>query len=39
MNNYALFTDASVNPKFKIGVGGYLIINDSFPQIPNSGDT
>jgi len=30
MNNRSLFTDASLNPKLKVGVGGYLIVPESF---------
>ncbi|KPA16708.1 ribonuclease H [Candidatus Magnetomorum sp. HK-1] len=29
---FTIFTDASVNPKLKVGVGGYLILPDSFLQ-------
>jgi len=29
MNNYSLFTDASLNPELKVGVGGYLLIKIS----------
>jgi len=34
MNNYSLFTDASLNPKLKVGVGGYLLVPESFIETP-----
>ncbi|MGR3177172.1 MAG: GIY-YIG nuclease family protein [Candidatus Anammoxibacter sp.] len=36
MNNYSLFTDASLNPGLKIGVGGYLIVPESFIKTPSN---
>lgn len=30
MNSYALFTDVSVNPQSKLGIGGYLLVPASF---------
>ncbi|MGR3320266.1 MAG: GIY-YIG nuclease family protein [Candidatus Anammoxibacter sp.] len=36
MNNYSLFTDASLNPRRKVGVGGYLIVPESFIKTPSS---
>jgi len=36
MNNYSLFTDASLNPGFKVGVGGYLLVPESFIKTPSS---
>lgn len=36
MNNYSLFTDASLNPGLKVGVGGYLIIPESFIKTPSN---
>lgn len=30
MNSFALFTDVSVNPQRKLGVGGYLLVRVSF---------
>jgi ribonuclease HI len=30
MNSFALFTDVSVNPQRKLGVGGYLLVSVSF---------
>jgi ribonuclease HI len=30
MNSFALFTDVSVNPQRKLGVGGYLLVTVSF---------
>ncbi len=30
MNNFALFTDVSVNPQHKLGIGGYLIVPMTF---------
>ncbi len=35
MNNYSLFTDASLNPGRKKGVGGYLIVPESFIKRPS----
>ena len=35
MSNYSIFTDASVNPGLKAGVGGYLIVPDSFIKTPS----
>lgn len=34
MNNFSLFTDASLNPGFKVGVGGYLLVPDSLLTTP-----
>jgi predicted GIY-YIG superfamily endonuclease/ribonuclease HI len=36
MNNYALFTDASLNPGLKVGVGGHLIVPGSFTETPSN---
>jgi len=36
MNNRSLFTDASLNPKLKVGVGGYLIVPESFIKTPSN---
>ena len=36
MNNYSLFTDASLNPELKVGVGGYLIVPESFIKTPSN---
>ena len=36
MSNYSLFTDASLNPKLNIGVGGYLILPESFMETPTN---
>ena len=36
MKKYSLFTDASLNPGFKVGVGGYLIVPDSFIKNPSN---
>ena len=33
MNRYALFTDVSVNPQHKVGVGGYLLVPLSFLEV------
>ena len=33
MNNLALFTDASLNPLLKCGVGGYLVVPASFLKV------
>jgi len=33
MNSFALFTDVSVNPQRKIGVGGYLLVPVSFLSV------
>lgn len=30
MNSFALFTDVSLNPQFKVGIGGYLFVPMSF---------
>jgi ribonuclease HI len=30
MNSFALFTDVSLNPRRKLGIGGYLLIPESF---------
>jgi len=35
MNNYSLFTDASLNPGFKVGVGGYLLVPESLIKTPS----
>ena len=36
MNSFALFTDVSVNPKHKLGVGAYLAVPASFIEVsPN----
>ncbi|MGR3219015.1 MAG: GIY-YIG nuclease family protein [Candidatus Anammoxibacter sp.] len=34
MDNYFLFTDASLNPELKVGVGGYLIVPESLIKTP-----
>lgn len=34
MNNYSLFTDASLNPILKVGVGGYIFISESLIKTP-----
>ncbi|MBW2248091.1 MAG: hypothetical protein JRF62_13080 [Deltaproteobacteria bacterium] len=36
MNNRSLFTDATLNPKLKVGVGGYLIVPESFIKTPSN---
>ncbi|MBW2194398.1 MAG: ribonuclease H [Deltaproteobacteria bacterium] len=36
MNNYSLFTDVSLNPGLKVGVGGYLIVPESFVKTPSN---
>jgi len=36
MNNRSLFTNASLNPKLKVGVGGYLIVPESFIKTPSN---
>ena len=36
MNNYSLFTDASLNPTLKVGVGGYIFVSESFVKNPSS---
>jgi hypothetical protein len=36
MNNYSLFTNASLNPELKVGVGDYLIVPESFIKIPSN---
>jgi ribonuclease HI len=36
MNKYSLFTDASLNPMLKIGVGGYLIVPESLIKTPSN---
>jgi len=33
MNSFALFTDVSLNPELKLGVGGYLVVPTSFLEI------
>lgn len=33
---YSLFTDVSLNPRLKVGVGGYLIVPESFIQTPSN---
>ena len=33
MNSFALFTDVSVNPQRKLGVGGYLFVPMPFLEI------
>jgi len=33
MNGFALFTDVSLNPKLKLGVGAYLVIPASFLEV------
>jgi ribonuclease HI len=42
MNSFALFTDVSVNPQRKLGIGGYLLVPVSFletePHAIESGD-
>lgn len=37
MNNFALFTDVSLNPKLKLGVGAYLVVPTSFLEISPDG--
>ena len=34
MNSFALFTDVSLNPMLKLGVGCYLLVPDSFLEVP-----
>jgi ribonuclease HI len=34
LNNYALFTDVSLNPKLKLGMGAYLFVPLSFLDMP-----
>ena len=34
MNQFYLFTDASLNPNLKVGVGGYIIVPESFLKNP-----
>jgi ribonuclease HI len=34
MNTFALFTDVSLNPLFKCGVGGYILVPASFLRVP-----
>lgn len=34
MNSFALFTDVSLNPRLKCGVGGYLMVPASFVSVP-----
>ncbi len=36
MNNYSLFTDASLNPGLKVGVGGYLLVPESLTKSPSN---
>ena len=36
MNNYSLFTDASLNPGLKVGVAGYLLVPESFIKTPSN---
>lgn len=36
MNNYSLFTDASLNPMRKVGVGGYIFVSESFVKNSSS---
>jgi len=36
MNNYSLFTDASLNPKLKVGVGGYIFVSESLIKTPSN---
>ena len=36
MKNYYLFTDVSLNPGLKVGVGGYLIVPESFVKTPSN---
>ena len=33
MNSFALFTDVSLNPRLKLGVGCYLLVPDSFLEV------
>ena len=33
MNSFALFTDVSLNPMLKLGIGCYLLVPDSFPEV------
>jgi ribonuclease HI len=33
MNSFALFTDVSLNPKLKLGVGAYLVVPASFLKV------
>lgn len=34
MSNYFLFSDASLNPQLKIGVGGYVVVPESYIRMP-----
>jgi ribonuclease HI len=36
MNDYCLFTDVSVNPALRVGVGGYLIVPESIISTPSN---
>jgi ribonuclease HI len=36
MNKYCLFTDVSLNPRLKVGVGGYLVVPESLISTPSS---
>lgn len=36
MNNYSIFTDVSLDPKLKVGVGGYLIVPELFIKTPSN---
>ena len=36
MNNYSLFTDVSLNPGIKAGVGGYILVSESLIKTPSN---
>jgi len=36
MKSYSLFTDASLNPQLKVGVGGFLLVSESIVKSPSS---
>jgi len=36
MNRYVLFTDASLDPRLKVGVGGYLFASESLINTPSN---
>ena len=37
MNRFALFTDVSLNPRLKLGVGAFLLVPASFLEVPPQG--
>ena len=37
MNSFALFTDVSLNPRLKLGVGASLLVSASFLKVPPQG--